>query len=225
MTDLNWLYQVLSSNLGPSNWWPATSKPEIILGAILVQNTNWRNAKAALQKLKVQTQFKASVILKLDQEQIAQIIKPSGFYYQKAKAIQATFRWFNKRNWNYQLTNSENLQTLRQQLLKISGIGPETADVFLVYVFDLPVFIADAYARKLFQKLGYRNLKTYQDLKKQITLPPNFDYLMAQDFHGLIDEFGKLYLQTPDRFATSFLKKALNPHQNQSAALDRKVPS
>jgi endonuclease-3 related protein len=77
--------------------------------------------------------------------------------------------------------------------------------VFLVYIFDQPAFIADTYTRRLFQHLGYEHTDTYQHLQRQITLPQSFTFEMAQDFHGLIDEFGKQYLQRPGQFETSFL--------------------
>lgn len=187
MVDLNKLYNELSHNLGASGWWPADSKLEIILGAILVQNTNWNNADLALTGLKKVTSLDSQKIINLTQDELMGIIKSSGFYKSKSRAILATFQWLEKEGWDYDQISERYGAKLRTELLKIPGIGNETADVFQVYIFDRPVFIADSYTRRLFAKLGYQNTKTYEELWKQVTLPDNFTYQDAQEFHGLID--------------------------------------
>lgn len=207
--DLNWLYQTLLTHMGPSGWWPAETKRDIIVGAILVQNTNWQNADQSLQNLKRTTGLDANALLALSHEDLVDLIRPSGFYQNKAKALHSVFQWFNDQHWDYAKIWQTNRATLRQQLLKLPGIGNETADVFLVYIFDQPAFIADTYTRRLFQHLGYEQTDTYQHLQRQITLPKTFTFEMAQDFHGLIDEFGKQYLQRPGQFETSFLAALL----------------
>ncbi len=210
MIDLNWLYKTLFINLGPSGWWPADSKREIILGAILVQNTNWSNADKALQNLKAKTHLDPQKILSFSQAKLMKIIRSSGFYKNKSKAILATFQWFNKRNWKYKQIWKTNKKCLRTQILSLPGIGQETADTFLLYIFNQPVFIADSYTRRLFQHLGYQNTNSYTQLKKQVKLPNNFSYLKAQDFHGLIDNFGKKYLRNNLQFTHSFLATKLD---------------
>ncbi|WP_268912186.1 endonuclease III domain-containing protein [Lentilactobacillus sp. SPB1-3] len=205
MVDLNKLYQELSNNLGQSGWWPADSKEEIILGAILVQNTNWNNADLALTELKRRTGLDPQNILNLTQEELMRIIKSSGFYKNKSRAILATFEWLDKEGWDYEAISDRYGSKLRSELLKIPGVGNETADVFQVYIFDRPVLIADSYTRRLFAKLGYTKTKTYEELWKQVKLPSNFTYLDAQEFHGLIDNFGKEYLRYDGLFEKSFL--------------------
>ncbi|MGH2102482.1 MULTISPECIES: endonuclease III domain-containing protein [Aerococcus] len=188
------LYDTLFTEMGPQGWWPAESKVEIILGAILVQNTNWRNVDKSLNNLKAATAFLPEEILKLNVEDLEILIRPSGFYRNKARTIQATFEWFNDHNWDYQAISDQYGDHLRSELLKIRGIGFETGDVFRVYIFDQPAFIADAYARRLFSWLTGNSYTTYQSLYQEINLPDDFNYEEAQEFHGLIDEFGKLYL-------------------------------
>mgnify|MGYP001414769805 CR=1 FL=1 len=209
MVDLSWLYQTLRKNMGPSGWWPADSKQEIILGAILVQNTNWQNAAVSLKALKKATNYDAKQILALSNDQLIDLIRPSGFYKNKSKAIQSVYGWFEKQGWNYHQVRNKIGKDLRKELLDLHGVGQETADVFLVYVFDLPEFIADSYTRRLFKQLGYKKTKTYRDLKFQVSLPDSFDYKDAQDFHGLIDNFGKVYLRDPAKFAGSFLGREI----------------
>ncbi|BDR56125.1 endonuclease III domain-containing protein [Xylocopilactobacillus apis] len=209
MIELNWLYQTLSKHMGPSGWWPADSKQEIIIGAILVQNTTWKNADLSLQALKNKTNFKPEKILHLTDQELIETIKPSGFYRNKSRTIKLIYQWFNNRDWNFLLQNGETKSQLRKELLNITGIGNETADVYLVYIFDQVEFIPDSYTRRLFKKLGFSHTNRYEDLKCHITLPQEFTYHEAQDFHGLIDEFGKIYLKNDVIFNNSFLAKEI----------------
>lgn len=209
----NQLYQLLFKKMGPQHWWPADSKPEIIIGAILVQNTNWQNAADALDKLRQETNFIPQKILHLSSQQLADMIFTSGSYQQKSHYIQTAFAWFDQNAWDYQAMFIRDGSKLRQKLLKLPGIGEETADVLLVYVFDQPEFIADKYARKLFSYLGFK-ADNYHQLKQQIVLPKGFTFSTAQEFHGLIDEFGKKWLKERQLFEKSFLAEELKNNIN-----------
>ena len=201
------LYDTLLKEMGPQGWWPADSKVEIILGAILVQNTNWRNVEKSLNNLNAATGFFPEEILKLPLEELETLIRPSGFYRNKARAIQASFQWFGNHKWDYQAVQYEYGKQLRSEILKLHGVGFETADVFRVFIFDQPAFIADAYARRLFSWLTGNSYTTYQSLYQEINLPDDFTYEEAQEFHGLIDEFGKLYLGKNGQVKENFLSK------------------
>ncbi|GAY72483.1 deoxyribonuclease I [Lentilactobacillus kosonis] len=158
-----------------------------------------------MTELKRLTELNPQKIINLTQDELMQIIKSSGFYKNKSRAILATFEWLDKEGWDYDQISERYGSKLRTELLKIPGIGNETADVFQVYIFDRPVFIADSYTRRLFAKLGYQKTKNYTELWKQVTLPDNFTYQDAQEFHGLIDNFGKEYLRYDGLFEKSFL--------------------
>lgn len=205
MLSIAELYHTLAQEIGPSGWWPADSKLEIILGALLVQNTNWRNVDRSLQNLKAATAFQPEALLALDEQQLTELIRPSGFYHNKAIAIRTVSAWFNQYDWDYAKIAQHFGADLRNELLQLRGVGQETADVFLVFIFDQPAFIADHYARLLFQQLGYDNTQTYAGLQQQIQLPADFTYRDAQEFHGLIDEFGKQFLQHSGDFSHSQL--------------------
>ena len=209
MLSITQLYRALAQEIGPSGWWPADSKLEIMLGALLVQNTNWRNVARSLQNLKAATAFQADALLALDQAQLTELIRPSGFYHNKAIAIRTVATWFAQYQWDYTQIATHFGTTLRSELLTLRGVGQETADVFLVFIFDQPAFIADHYARLLFQQLGYANTQTYAGLQRQIQLPANFTFQDAQEFHGLIDEFGKQFLQHSGDFSRSQLAQQL----------------
>ena len=170
------LYDTLLNEMGPQGWWPADSKVEIILGAILVQNTNWRNVEKSLNNLNAATGFLPEEILKLPLEELETLIRPSGFYRNKARAIQASFQWFDNHKWDYQAMQYEYGKQLRSEILKLHGVGFETADVFRVFIFDQPAFIADAYARRLFSWLTGNSYTTYQSLYQEINLPDDFTY-------------------------------------------------
>lgn len=191
--------------MGPQGWWPAETKEEIILGAILVQNTNWQNVTYSLKNLWKLTQFESKRIFQLELVNIESAIRPSGFFKNKAKAIHEFFHWLSQFHFDLELVQNRYGNNLRKALLSIHGIGEETADALLLYVFDKPVFIADKYAQKLFSKLGVAGIGNYKQMKEKVDLPTSFTIEKAQEFHGLIDEFGKLYLKSDMVFEKSFL--------------------
>lgn len=188
------LYDELRRLLGPQGaWWPADSPLELMISAILVQNTNWRNVEYALANLRELTNFKADELLALDTDRLMTAIRPSGFYQNKARAIEQLIVWLAQYDFDYSaIRQSQPFDELRTTLLNQRGIGDETADVFLLYVFDYPVFIADTYARRLFQQHGMTQANNYKELQKQLVLPSNFTALQAKELHGLIVEYGKL---------------------------------
>lgn len=136
--------------MGPQGWWPADSKFEIILGAILVQNTNWKNVEKSLANIKSVTDFAPEEVSKLDKEHLISLIRPSGFYKNKSKAIMDVFQWLQEYNFDLEKIKKVYQGKLRQRLLSLHGIGEETADVLLLYVFAEKVFVADKYTQKLF---------------------------------------------------------------------------
>ncbi|MDT3872713.1 endonuclease III domain-containing protein, partial [Staphylococcus aureus] len=185
------LYKVLYEHLGPQFWWPADNDIEMMLGAILVQNTRWRNAEIALNQVKEHTHFNPNHILELPIETLQSLIHSSGFYKSKSLTIKTLLTWLARHHFNYQEINERYKGGLRKELLSLKGIGSETADVLLVYIFGRIEFIPDSYTRKIYDKLGYENTKSYDQLKKVVTLPNHFTNQDANEFHALLDVFGK----------------------------------
>lgn len=202
--DLYQLYLLMAEKTGSSGWWPAETKTELLLGAILVQNTNWKNVTYSLTNLKTATDFSPRKIRSLSAEELQELIRPSGFYRNKSLSIQAVFTWLAEFDDDFEKIAGFYGSDLRRKLLSLRGIGPETADVFLVYLFDQPTFIADKYAQKLLARLGIES-RNYQDLKKQVKLTSEFSAYDAQEFHGLIVDFGKNFLQNDAAWEKSFL--------------------
>ena len=205
--DLTDLYHELATLLGPSGWWPADSKFEILVGAILVQNTNWRNVDKSLDNLRAKTQFDPQAIANLSQVELQELIRPSGFYRNKSRAINGLFSWLSHANFDLAIVATTEPSRLRQQLLALPGIGEETADAMRLYVFDQPTFIADNYCRRLFSWLG-QDFSTYTKLKAHTHEVEGWGLHDAQEFHGLIDNFGKTVKSAED-FAQSPLANAL----------------
>lgn len=203
--NLQQLYQKMRQAMGPSGWWPAESKEEIIIGAIMIQNTNWRNADRAVANFRRVTKFDPDAICQLTVNELVSLVRPAGFYKNKSKAVCSVFNWLRARNYDYRSISDQDGDKLRDNLLALHGVGDETADVFLTYIFDRPTFISDKYARTLFTCLGVSGLTNYASLARRCQLPKSFTAMMAQDFHGLIDEFGKQYLHPVADFQKSFL--------------------
>ncbi|MBO1199585.1 endonuclease III domain-containing protein [Staphylococcus simiae] len=206
MLTPNQLYQVLYDNMGPQYWWPASNNIEMMLGAILVQNTRWNNAAMALQQLQQQTEFMPENILKLTHSELQTLIRSSGFYKSKAATIINLLTWLAEHHFNYDNINKFYGEQLRQQLLAIKGIGSETADVLLVYIFKRVEFIPDNYTRRIFYKLGYSNTVNYDKFKREIVLPQDFNHQDANEFHALLDHFGKCYFNDKDMEHCGFLQ-------------------
>ncbi len=201
--SLTTLYQALAQNLGPSGWWPADSPEEILVGAILVQNTNWRNVDRSLTNLRTATGFTASTLAALTEADWQTLIKPSGFYRNKSKALFHLFHWLAANHFALDAIGARAPADLRQQLLELPGIGEETADAMRLYVFKQPTFIADHYARRLFGWL-HQPFTSYPQLASHTHLVDNWTLTDAQEFHGLIDNFGKTVKDLP-AFQASFL--------------------
>lgn len=200
------LFKIMLEEMGETGWWPAESRIEIAVGAILIQNTNWINADRALNQLKEATQLNQANLLSLTEDALQELIRPAGFYKNKSKAIHSVLTWFESHNNNLEGIKARYQEDLRKELLRLHGVGEETADVFLLYIFDLPVFVSDKYAQKLYRELGVVGVDNYKMMRQKVSLDSRFTLWEAQEFHGLIDEFGKVYLRGEGIFKTSFLE-------------------
>jgi len=162
-------HRTLSENLGPMNWWPADTPFEVCLGAILTQNTSWKNVANAITQLKQLGLLDVDSIAKLSAEELAPIIRSSGYYNQKAKKIKRFVSYFISRyNGDAERMAQAEMDVLREELLQLNGIGPETADSILLYALNKPSFVVDAYTRRIFfrhklveEDISYEELRTF----------------------------------------------------------------
>lgn len=200
------LYQKMLTHMGATNWWPADSKQQIIIEAILIQNTTELNATRASQLIRAASNYDLQVLVNIPKENLEELVRPAGFMKNKSKAIQEVASWYLAHEENPAKIVQQYGSSLRKVLLSLHGVGPETADVLMAYIFDQPQFIADKYARTLFTQLGINDLTDYKSLAILLAeLPQPVTFADAQEFHGLIDEFGKQYFHPVEDFQKSFL--------------------
>jgi endonuclease-3 related protein len=189
-------YEKLLAAYGPQHWWPADSPFEVMVGAILTQNTNWKNVEMAITSLKEKDMLDCESIATSNLAQLGNVIRSSGSYMQKAQYLQR-FSLFYYNNGKRKGLMKWPLSSLRNQLLAVHGIGPETADSILLYALDKPIFVVDAYTKRLFirlghfsHSLGYDSIQHYFQQRLPESLP------LFQEFHALIVEHAKRYCQT-----------------------------
>lgn len=182
--DYQLIYNKLYTHYGPQGWWPAETPFEMMIGSILVQNTSWHNVDKALDNLRPFLEPEAIDNLPLDE--LAQIIRPSGFFNIKAKRIKSFMEWFKTYEYEIDLIKTIDRHQLRTELLNIKGIGPETADVILLYAFDTPIFVVDAYARRIFYRLGYDMPELYDGFRNQIEKELPKDLVLFNEYHALL---------------------------------------
>lgn len=188
-------YNSLFAAFGPQHWWPANSQFEIILGAILTQNTSWNNVESALTKLREAKLLSPEAIEKVPLRRLERLIRSSGYYRQKARKLKA-FCEFLRREYRGSLKRMFETPTiiLRERLLEIFGIGPETADSILLYAGDHPVFPVDAYTKRLLLRHGWIDEKTkYEDIRWMFERQFSGDTRRFNEFHALIVATGKKF--------------------------------
>jgi endonuclease-3 related protein len=187
------IYDKLYEHFGPQNWWPAETPFETAVGAILTQSVNWKNVEVAIDNLKKEGLLEPSKILKLETDRLAELIRPSGYFNVKARKLKAFTRFLQDRhNGSIAEMSRLPLEQIRPSLLEVFGIGPETADSILLYAGNYPIFVIDAYTRRIFSRLGLVMPDIdYHELQKFIM--DNFKPSVAKynEYHALLVALGK----------------------------------
>ncbi len=191
-------YHALFQALGPQNWWPARTPFEVIVGAILTQNTAWSNVEKTIANLRRERLLAPTALEGVTHAKLARLIRSSGYFRQKAKKLRA-FVKFLRSEYGGSLKRMFRTPTeqLREKLLGVHGIGPETADSILLYAGRHPVFVVDAYTRRILSRHGLASERAgYEELRAlfEKTLPP--DVQLYNEFHGLIVMTGKHWCRT-----------------------------
>jgi endonuclease-3 related protein len=162
------IHDKLLKYYGPQHWWPAKTPFEVMVGAILTQNTAWTNVEKAIANLRQAKVLNAQAIADLPADALAELIRPSGYFNIKAKRLQNFCRWYLAQGGLKALQQRDTTE-LRHALLSVNGVGPETADDMLVYAFERPVFVIDAYTRRLFSRIGLiGGDEGYEHLREQV---------------------------------------------------------
>ena len=199
------IYSAMHGALGPSHWWPAESDFEVMVGAVLTQNTAWGNVEKAIVALRLAGCLAPRAMHALAEADLAELIRPAGFFRVKARRLRNLLNWF-ERSCGYELPalRGEDTAALRAQLLAINGIGPETADCILCYALHRPSFVVDAYTRRIFSRhglvpesIGYEALRgIFMD-----ALPP--DTALYNEYHGLLVRVAKTWCRKGKRLCAA----------------------
>lgn len=183
------LYRSLYEAYGPQRWWPAETPFEMIVGAILTQATAWRNVERAVENLKSAGDLIPHLILQLDEKKLAELIRPAGYPNLKARRLKSFVEHlFRRYNGSLEGMLSQDLDPLRDELLGIHGIGPETADSILLYAAGKPSFVVDAYTRRLLRRLGLIEDEGIEYEKLRALFMENLprDVALYNEYHALI---------------------------------------
>jgi len=183
------VYDKLLEYYGNQYWWPADTPYEMMVGAILTQNTTWENVKKALQNFN--GNLSVAYVRDLPVQELAELIRPSGYYNQKAKKLKALTTWFEGYDFNIEKAKCVDLDIMRGELLNINGVGRETADCILVYALDKPSFVIDTYTKRLVHRLGIDFPKTYDELHDMFEQAIPRDLQIYNEYHGLIVKHAK----------------------------------
>ncbi|QKT04766.1 endonuclease [Ectothiorhodospiraceae bacterium 2226] len=183
------VYRALYQVHGAQGWWPAESPFETMVGAILTQNTSWTNVERALTALRAEAPLEPAALLALDPTVLAAALRPVGYFNVKARRLTAFCRWYLERG-GYAGLKRLPTPALREALLAVHGIGPETADDILLYAFERPVFVIDAYTRRLFARLGLiEGTEPYEALRarfEQSLAAEPAPVALFNEYHALI---------------------------------------
>jgi endonuclease-3 related protein len=201
------VFEQLLAAHGPRDWWPGDSPFEIMVGAILTQNTAWTNVEKAIGQLKSRDRLSAAAILAARKDHLAQWIRPSGYFNIKAERLRQFCRWYLDQG-GWESLCRRDTEWLRRELLAVKGVGPETADDMLLYAFERPVFVIDAYTRRIFSRLGLVDETAgYEELRARFERELDADVGLFNEYHALIVQHGKEVCRTRPRCAGCVLAR------------------
>lgn len=211
-TTFRTVYQQLFKHYGPQHWWPGDTPFEIMVGAVLTQNTAWTNVEKAIVNLRDRDCLDAERIMALTPARLAALIRPAGYFNVKAKRLRNFCAWYLAIGAEQGMAALDD-KSLRHALLSVNGIGPETADDILLYACDRPVFVIDAYTRRIFSRLGlvagdesYEQLR--QIFEKGLARGSHHERIkLFNEYHALIVRHGKDVCKTKPRCASCCLRK------------------
>ena len=192
------IFNRLLDHYGPLQWWPAETPFEVCVGAILTQNTNWGNVEKAISALKQADVLTPEGLRTIEPDQLAFLIRPSGFFNVKSRRLKEFIAWFFDRyDGSLERMFAIDWRDLRGELLKVRGIGPETCDSILLYAGGQPTFVVDAYTRRLFHRLGMLNERAdYEETRSLFMANLPADAALYNEYHALIVEHCKRFCRS-----------------------------
>ena len=212
-------FNVLIKAYGPQKWWPARTRFEVIVGAILTQNTRWKNVESAILSLRRNHMLSLAALAKTPVEELAPLIRSSGYFRQKARKLKA-FVAFLEKEYGGRLSRmlAAPSNEVREQLLTVHGIGPETADSILLYAGDQPVFVVDAYTRRILERHELLHGKeTYEEIRALVEKSLPRDKTVFNEFHALIVHVGKNFCRPKAPTCSACPLQCFLPHPMEGA--------
>ena len=202
-------YETLLNHYGPQHWWPADDAFEVMVGAVLTQNTNWNNVEKAIANLKTAGKIAPQEIDRLSHEELARLIRPAGYFNIKARRLKNLVHWFiEKYQGKIENLAQGSIDGLREELLALNGIGPETADSIILYALEKPTFVVDTYTFRLLVRHGCIDSDCgYDEIKYfcENNLPQ--DLSLYNELHALIVRVGKQFCKPKPRCPDCPLEK------------------
>lgn len=188
MSNLMVIYQRLLNDYGTHDWWPAQTPFEVVIGAILTQNTNWKNVEQALNNLRRAEALNPETIRQLSTPKLERLIRPSGFFRQKSERLKLFCQHLKERHQDrLDLWLKQDFDQVRNELLDLKGIGPETADSIMLYAGQRLTFVVDAYTNRVFTRLGLlKGKEKYAEVRKMFMREVEPDVKIYNEYHALI---------------------------------------
>ena len=202
---LHKIYDALLGHYGSQHWWPGETPFEVMVGAVLTQNTSWVNVERAIQNLKQAEILSPQAINQCPQEGLAHLLRPSGYFNVKAKRLKNLCEWILELG----LEESRGIATgaLRSALLSVNGVGPETADDILLYAYDRPIFVIDAYTLRIFSRIGLvSGNESYEALRTLFEEALSASAAISNEYHALIVHHAKYVCQVKPRCDQCIIK-------------------
>lgn len=192
------IYDSLLKEFGHRNWWPADGPFEVIIGAILTQNVSWKNAKKAIDNLKEAKKLDPLALYNSEPKDIAPLIKSSRFYNMKAEKINSFMDfYFREYGGSLEKMSAEDPALLRKKLLAVKGLGEETADAIMLYACNMPIFVVDAYTKRIFSRYGtFDEEPSYREVQEYFMANLPRDTALFNDYHAQIDHLGHSVCKT-----------------------------
>lgn len=189
------IYYKLYKAFGPQHWWPGETPFQVIVGAILTQNTNWQNVEKAINNLKIHKCLTPICLKRAPIKKLAQLVRSAGYFNIKAKRLKEFIKFlYTEYNGNIMGMAKEKLAILRNKLLAVKGIGPETADSILLYALNKPVFVIDAYTKRILTRHNIiKHNATYHEIQDLFMKNLPRTVKLFNEYHALLVKTGKDY--------------------------------
>ena len=192
---LSEIYELLLEAYGPQHWWPAESPLEVLVGAVLTQNTNWQGVEKAMASLKLHDLLNPHKLQAIPTEDLARLIKPAGYYNLKAHRLKNLIAFVTEAySGDLETMGQAETDRLRKELLAVNGVGPETADSILLYALEKPVFVVDTYTYRVMSRHGLVGEEvSYDELQELFIQHLPVEVKLFNEYHALLVRVGKLH--------------------------------